>query len=288
MAFMAYLGSVGTLNIIRTLSNNIERWVCTNKNWSASKNVIHFMWTELSQVLQFYSTNYSLYMETFSPKNIYIDYELSIHTAALSVWPSVVLKGCRFHLGQAWYRKIQNLGLSLEYQSKSSEVGNYLKLFFGLPFLPPEEVGDCFTMEIMAIQPTGIPAVESFTDYILNNYILDSSRFPPMIWAEFSENISRTTNACESFHSKLNNMFYKTRPNIYVLLEALNEVQTMTTVKINTIRNVRRSKQTLEKEQFIRDQIKKYITNKDRLAFIKIVSRKFLPNAYLYCPNRTE
>uniref|UniRef100_A0A8D8L811 Uncharacterized protein n=1 Tax=Cacopsylla melanoneura TaxID=428564 RepID=A0A8D8L811_9HEMI len=35
MAFMAYLGSVGTLNIIRTLSNNIERWVCTNKNCKA-------------------------------------------------------------------------------------------------------------------------------------------------------------------------------------------------------------------------------------------------------------
>lgn len=39
-------------------------------------------------------------------------------------------------------------------------------------------------------------------------------------------------------------------------------------VKINTIGNVRRPKQTLEKEQFTRDQIKKYITNKDWLAFL--------------------
>ncbi|KAF0765682.1 MULE domain-containing protein, partial [Aphis craccivora] len=41
----------------------------------------------------------------------FADFEWTIHLAILSVWPSITLKGCRFHLGQSWYRKIQSIGL---------------------------------------------------------------------------------------------------------------------------------------------------------------------------------
>jgi hypothetical protein len=43
----------------------------------------------------------------------------------------------RFDLGQAWWRKIQNLGLANEYKdSANSETGKWLTAFFGLAFLP--------------------------------------------------------------------------------------------------------------------------------------------------------
>jgi hypothetical protein len=46
---------------------------------------------------------------------------------------ATVLLGCRFHLGQAWWRKIQNLGLANEYKdSANSEIGKLLTAFFGL------------------------------------------------------------------------------------------------------------------------------------------------------------
>jgi hypothetical protein len=51
----------------------------------------------------------------------------------------VKINGCRFHLGQAWYRKIHFYGLAQDYKDKSNEIGKWLSQFFGLPFLPPDE-----------------------------------------------------------------------------------------------------------------------------------------------------
>ncbi|KAF0701996.1 Uncharacterized protein FWK35_00035054 [Aphis craccivora] len=61
--------------------------------------------------------------------------------------------GCRFHLGQAWYRKIQNLGYAPQFNSANDDVGKWLVHIFGLPFLNPEEVAECFTDYCMADKP---------------------------------------------------------------------------------------------------------------------------------------
>jgi hypothetical protein len=39
------------------------------------------------------------------------------------------------------------------YKDKSSEIGKWLTRFFGLPFLAPDEVEDCFTDDIMSDAP---------------------------------------------------------------------------------------------------------------------------------------
>jgi len=47
---------------------------------------------------------------------MYADFENAIHLGALSTWPEIIIKGCRFHIAQSWWRKIQTLGLSNEYK----------------------------------------------------------------------------------------------------------------------------------------------------------------------------
>lgn len=42
-----------------------------------------------------------------SPKIIYADFEQTIHSALLIVFPNAPRKGCRFHIGQSIWRKIQ-------------------------------------------------------------------------------------------------------------------------------------------------------------------------------------
>ncbi|KAF0764698.1 Uncharacterized protein FWK35_00015918 [Aphis craccivora] len=37
---------------------------------------------------------------------------------------------------------------------KTSEISEYLKLFFGLPLLQPDEVGNFFITDIMAFYPS--------------------------------------------------------------------------------------------------------------------------------------
>jgi hypothetical protein len=44
------------------------------------------------------------------------------------------------------------------------------KYFFGLPFLKPDEVDDCFTDDIVSILPEN-GKVQQFSDYVLNTYI---------------------------------------------------------------------------------------------------------------------
>jgi hypothetical protein len=70
-----------------------------------SDTVYRNMWNSLKAACT--ERNFNL-----QPKLIHVDFELTIHTVLNEVFPVANLKCCRFHLGQAWYRKMQNLGLS--------------------------------------------------------------------------------------------------------------------------------------------------------------------------------
>lgn len=50
-----------------------------------------------------------------SSEYIFEDFELSINLSALKVW-STIIKGYRFHLGQAWWCHIQNFELCKDYR----------------------------------------------------------------------------------------------------------------------------------------------------------------------------
>lgn len=70
----------------------------------------------------------------FSPEEVVIDFEMAIHKAVNAVWSGTKITGCRFHLSQAWWRKIQHLGLSKDYKERT-EVGKWIGYCFGLMFL---------------------------------------------------------------------------------------------------------------------------------------------------------
>lgn len=111
---------------------------------------------------------------------IHLDFEVAVHDAAKEFWPDVSIKAGQFHLSQAWYRKIQNLGLSPEYQNHESKTGQWLKNFFGLCILHPAEVEDCFVYDIMSKAPDCEKALV-FADYVLKFYIESSAKFSPII-----------------------------------------------------------------------------------------------------------
>lgn len=66
---------------------------------------------------------------------IHLDFEDAVFDAAREFWPDINIRGCHFHLSQAWWRKIQGLGLAVEYKNQDSVIGKWLKVFFGLTFL---------------------------------------------------------------------------------------------------------------------------------------------------------
>lgn len=165
---------------------------------------------------------------------IVVDFEKAIHLAVTDVWSNVRIIGCRFHLAQSWYRKIQSYGLITEYKVDSSEIGCWLKQFFSLMYLRPEEVGECFAFDLIPNMPQDDRLVK-YADYLVDTYISDESLFPPSIWAEHSATLTRTTNACESFHKHFNESLYKDHPNLFVFIEKLKEFQIDTYIKIQSL-----------------------------------------------------
>ncbi|GFS07263.1 autophagy-related protein 2 [Elysia marginata] len=149
-----------------------------------------------------------------------------------NVFPDAKIKACNFHVGQAWHKKLQQIGLAAGFQS-NSETSTWLKSFFGLPALDPHEVEDCFAFVVMNNCPDSkSDLLCNFADYVFSYYISDSARDPPTLCLWASQDIAiRTTNASESFHNQFSKNFSSSHPNIFLFLEKLGDEQLRTNIK---------------------------------------------------------
>ena len=91
-----------------------------------------------------------------------------------------------------------------EYKDNGSNIGKWLKSFFGLAFLDPSDVEDCFGDDIMRVLPED-PRCTSFADYILENYIVPDSRFPPTLWSSLPSLNAQLMEQSRSMHTITNN-----------------------------------------------------------------------------------
>lgn len=167
------------------------------------------------------------------------------------------------------------------YAADETEDGKWLTHIFGLPFLPAELVEDCFVDYFMAQKPTD-PALDNFADYIVENYIDENGTFPPQIWANHNGELTRTTNACESFHAKFNSNFYHSHPNLYEFVEVLIQFQVSTYVSMRSaIQNIslKKNKGSLEKQKYIQRAIDDFKVQKISMEkFVTTVSHKNKPH----------
>ena len=129
------------------------------------------------QMLRMLLESFESSTSSLSIEIIHIDQEAAMAEAVRNT-SNFVIKFCHFHIRQSWLRKIQTLGLITDYKNEESDIGNWLKLFFGLPALSHEEVDDVFAFCLMVKQPES-EKCEAFADYIFNNYISTSAPFQP-------------------------------------------------------------------------------------------------------------
>lgn len=229
---------------------------------------------EAFQLLKSYCTSINL---TLEPKEIVSDFEKAIHIGVKKIWPDINVIGCRFHLTQSWFRKIQNLGLVSEYRDSNSTIGQWLRWTFGLLFLNPNEVEDCFVEDLYSDIPQNDKVIE-YADYLVENYISDDSVFPPQIWASCSSDKERTTNACESFHSHFNSSFYVAHPDIFKFINVLKDVQVNSYIKINSVNLPKVCNNTMyrKRNDYVTNLINLYVNNSiRRFDFIKSVCYEF-------------
>lgn len=206
------------------------------------------------------------------------DFEKAAMDAVTHFYPSCTLVGCNFHLGQSWFRRIHgNRPLRTEYSNEESEVGWWLKAFFGLSYLPPSEVHAGF-IDLLNVAPT---TDTDFTTYLLNTYVGAHAKFPPHLWAEPPSYSPRTNNAVESFHRHYNGMFYQPHPNIHVVIASILEIQVETDLKINSYNRNEwnpRSGTTVTKINYLMSTYDQYRRGDiNRLAYLRKVGYRCQP-----------
>lgn len=231
-----------------------------------------------------YATAFNLLIEychritlVFNPAEVVCDFENSIHLGIKQIWPTIIINGCRFHLTQSWFRKLQNLGLTSEYKDENSKIGCWLRWTFGLLFLSHDEVADSFVEDFYSVIPNDNRVVK-YADYLVTNYIEESALFPPHLWASCTATIEKTTNCCEAFHSHFNSSFNRPHPNIFTFIYALKDVQLNTYIKINSLDIPRKftNCESTKRMQYVANLIQLYKNkNISRFQFVKSVSYNY-------------
>lgn len=126
----------------------------------------------------------------------------------------------------------------------------------------------------MSIQPDD-PNVDKFCTYLIDTYIGNDALFPSEIWAGLSTDFFKaTTNACESFTSKLSHEFYHSHPSLFDFVNVLLELQLNTYIKIRSCDTIRdRSTQTICKYALIKEEFLKFKNDANyRFTYVKIAS----------------
>ena len=212
---------------------------------------------------------------TFTPRAISVDFERAMINVIQAMLPNTRISACRFHLGQSFWRKIQEYGLSPLYKNKDTEESKWLTKCFGLSFLEPVDAGYAFAEDIMNDEMPENSDCERFANYLTNNYIDTTASFPPELWAATpNDDVIRTNNAAESFHAHLNGQFYSHHPTIFILLDVLKKLQATTYVKARAL--LRPSNTNSSTTNYAQKQYEKY-RNGDitRASFITAMGYKF-------------
>ena len=219
---------------------------------SKSEAIYRYLWTTVLELCV--ARNFVL-----SSLVIQINFEAAMITVVKEFFPFTSILCCRFHLGQAWWRKMQAIGLAPAYKDRETDVSKWLHVCFGLHFQPPYDIEDAFAEEVMSELLPDDRKCHTFADYLLDNYVTSDSRFPPIMWARAPSHCKRTNNATESFHAHFNQQFYSAHPCIFVFVDVIKKIQCITYIKIRSLDSeapIRKGDR--EKIQFFMDQYAKY------------------------------
>ena len=108
--------------------------------------------------------------QILQPSSVFVDFEQGAIKAFREEFPVVEVKGCHFHFTQCIWRKIQELGLSVEYkENKQTRV--WLEYFKTLAFIPLNLVDSTF-LYLLSIQPQSehTDKIKSFINYFQSTF----------------------------------------------------------------------------------------------------------------------
>lgn len=216
----------------------------------------------------------------FSPSLIMVDFETAMHNAIRQALPQTSVRCCRFHFGQALWRR--DLGLTTTYEDRTSADSKWLHRFFGLPLLPAHLVESTFSDYLMAEAPTSEQMLQ-FADYVLKTFIASDTMFPPLTWAWPPDNVGtpHTNNAAESFHGRLSAYFDRPHPNIFVFVNGLKDIQSGVYITLRSLHQLTKvSSEELKRRQFAFELYQKLVSGEISTEnYVHTICYSYLPVA---------
>ena len=122
-------------------------------------------------------------LPTLSLQEIVLDYEMAMWKAVNSVFPTVPVRGCAFHWGQAVWRKVQDLGLQTSYMERE-ETYNFCKKLMALPYLPSDSIPGLFAHLQGTATTNGLVQL---CQYISSTWVSGDALWTPGQWSVFNQ-----------------------------------------------------------------------------------------------------
>ena len=130
---------------------------------------------------------------------------------------------------QSLWRKIQELGLAVDYK-ENSQLRAWFDLFKGLAFVPLNLIELAFNI-ILDSKPLKNEKIDLFIKYFTSTWFSTSCMFPPHIWNHYETVGPKTNNHVEGFNFKLNQYSFSSHPNIYQLVQLFKQMETVISQK---------------------------------------------------------
>ena len=177
-------------------------------------------------------------------QRVMCDFEKAVFRAIeIKLGNGVTIAGCFYHLSQAVWRRIQDLGLVTLYK-ENPNISLFCCMMLALAFLPIDEV-----IEGMNHLKTTVPVeLRALLEYFDVNWVSGPAleevpggepnvrppRFPPALWNHHNQTLldePRTNNQCEGWNTRFYHLVGYHHPSIWVLIDALKKEE----AKVSTI-----------------------------------------------------
>lgn len=169
---------------------------------------------------------------TFRPRKMRLDLIEPVSRAAfVEVFPQCTVWVCRHQLLETWRTRLQNIMSGDRIHAQFTERGNvtrqWLSAFFGLPFLPADQVQDAFN-ELIALTPENAEPVVKFLVYLLKTFVNPNALYPATDWAA-GPTVSYKYDSADIYQEYFSTLILNPEQPANVLLNCVIEWQVLMT-----------------------------------------------------------
>ncbi|XP_053400166.1 uncharacterized protein LOC123539956 [Mercenaria mercenaria] len=182
-----------------------------------------------------------------------VDFEDACIKAFTDVFPEARVECCFFHLCQAHWRKIVDLGLRTQYIA-DEHLALSLRMFTALAFVPVEHVYHVFAELCETVPDAAHAIIPYMEETYVGGYRSESSTkpdgslvlkrqwreptYPVGLWNVHERTLAgepRTNNQHEGWHRRFKTIVDKHHPNIFLFIDKLRSEQSRTETQVEKL-----------------------------------------------------